>query len=146
MPMRYEILSDHLLLFVDFSGILLAHELRNQCGDVLQTLPQEALGGVIIETKNGTAQDLDVQEIKTLILESGRSERLPRGCRVAVVAKQDLSYGIGRIMQAMALSADLELRVFRSKVEALFFVLSGGEQSSDSRFSPPETPPFPSIA
>ena len=112
--------------YPDLSLIVLSLEGDIDVNEFLKTLRGFAAGeikyrNVIWDTTQGSVGELDPSVIRDItdFLKKGLGMR--QGGKTAVVAPEDLNYGIGRVLQAYTDLGDLlvEYRTFRSLEDAM---------------------------
>ena len=133
MPMRYEIDPQLRLVRSTAWGVFTGDDVRRHQASLASDPAFDDTYRQIADCRGVTDARIDAESIR----EAARARLFDPGARRALVASDDLRYGLGRMFQQVGEFDEEHGQVFRTLAEALAFL---GLTAAEARLPPDATP------
>ncbi len=129
MPIRFNFNPDTGLIHGEFSGVVTAHEFEEMLRELCEadSFPPDC--DAVWDCRDIDFRATDREFLNTLI---GIRADFPQrgGARLAMIASQDLGFGLTRMFEALSEHLPQTLRVFRTKEDAEQWLLRNTERGA----------------
>ena len=129
MPIKADIdLLNQLTIFT-VTGELSLNDFRSTLESVYNGTDAKVTKDILWDLRNASISALSSQDIEMIVNIGSRYWKARKGGKSAIVALEDVSYGISMIYRGQASSFPYKIEVFRTLEEALQWLTEEGEEN-----------------
>lgn len=119
MPVSHRILPDRNLTIIEAHGEVQVREILADGARMIASPDWRAGMNILCDYRLIEDLDMDTDAIHRIVAEDERNAGALDGCRCAVVAEQDLVFGLARMWEMLSEGSNFERAVFRDIASAM---------------------------